>query len=304
MKTKAYPLPPSEHSRRTFLKQAGLLSAACLVAPSVLASPLAPQKKIGIQLFTLREVIRRDIQSILQKVAKAGYQEVETYGYSRRGHFWGIPSKNFGTLLKENNLTAPSGHYDLENYLLGKKPDDLKVYIEAANEIGSTYVTVPYLQEQSRRTADDFKRIAAKLNEGGEWCKNAGLKIAYHNHDFEFTSFNGVTGMDILLNETDKSLVDFELDLYWVLRSNQDALAMFKNHPGRFTMWHVKDMDKVNQDLNTEVGKGKVPFRQLFAKAKLSGLKHFFVEQETNYQPDEIGSIQTSLHYLRKELLK
>jgi sugar phosphate isomerase/epimerase len=150
---------------------------------------------------------------------------------------------------------------------------------------------------------DDYKRVAQKANEAGVLCKQAGLKLAYHNHDFEFIKFGNQTGYDILLQETDKKLVDFELDLYWVVRSGNDPLQLFKANPGRFKMWHVKDMDKSKVEWNTEIGEGSINFKAIFAEAKLSGMQHFFVEQETNYSPNPNGSIKTSLDYVSKQLI-
>ena len=134
-------------------------------------------------------------------------------------------------------------------------------------------------------------------------CKDAGLRLAYHNHDFEFQKQGETTGYQILLNETDKKLVDFELDLYWVVRSGNDPLKLFKENPGRFTMWHVKDMDKTNPALNAEVGTGSIDWKPIFAAAKLSGMKYFFVEHETNYKPNPIESVAASCDYIKKNIL-
>ncbi len=134
-------------------------------------------------------------------------------------------------------------------------------------------------------------------------CTDSGLKLAYHNHDFEFQKHDGVTGYEILLNETDKNLVCFELDLYWVVRSGNDPLQLFKENPGRFKMWHVKDMDKQNQALNTEVGSGLIDFKPFFAAAKQAGMVHFFVEQENNFAVNSFQSIKTSCDFISKKLL-
>ena len=290
------------NSRRTFIKQSALLAASVAVMPS-LACTSIEKKALGIQLWSVRDIIGKDVKSVIGKIAQIGYKEVETFGYSKKDGFWGLDAKAFKALLQENGLKSPSGHFDFDNYMQGKTTDQLKDYIEAANILGSEYITVPYLQAPVRKTADDFKKIAAKLNEAAQTCKSAGLKLAYHNHDFEFTQFGNTTGYEILLTETDKALVDFELDLYWVNRSNQDAVKIFKAHPGRFTMWHIKDMDKTNHDLNAEIGTGLVNFKPIFAEAKLAGVKHYIVEHEFNYKPDILGSIETSFNYVQKQLL-
>ncbi|TCC94488.1 twin-arginine translocation signal domain-containing protein [Pedobacter frigiditerrae] len=290
------------NSRRTFLKQTGLLAAGIAVAPSF-ACTLPKKHPIGLQLYSLRDVIKNDIKGIISKVAAIGYKEVETYGYSVKDGFWGLNAKAFNSLLKENSIKAPSGHYDLDNFMSGKGSDSLKSYIEAANIIGSEYITVPYLGDGIRKTVDDYKKLSEKLNEGARLCKASGLKFAYHNHDFEFSKFGDTTAYEIMLNNTDKNLVDFELDLYWAVRSNADPLALFKAHPGRFKMFHIKDIDKTNKNVNTEVGQGAVDFKAIFTGAKTAGVKHYFVEHEFNYKPDELGSIKTSFNYVNNELL-
>ncbi len=291
------------NTRRDFIKQSSLLAAGVAFIPSFACSMAASKHAVGLQLYSLRDIIGKDIKGIIEKVAAIGYKEVETYGYSAKGGFWGLDAKAFATLLKQNGLKSPSGHFEMDGYIGGKSSDGLKSYIEAANALDSEYVTVPWLDVSLRKTADDYKKIANKLNDAGNLCKAAGLKLAYHNHDFEFKKFNGITGFDIMLNETDKKLVDFELDLYWVARSGIDPLALFKANPKRFTMWHVKDMDKKNKDANTEIGEGDVNFKSIFANAKLAGVKHFFVEHETNYKPNELGSIKTSFDYVKNQLL-
>ncbi|MBB2145615.1 TIM barrel protein [Pedobacter sp. LMG 31464] len=290
------------NSRRDFIKQTGLLAAAVAITPSFVSAAVK-KHPVGLQLYSLRNIIGKDIKGIIEKVATIGYKEVETYGYSAKDGFWGLDAKAFASLLKQNGLKAPSGHYAMDNFIAGKNNDELKSYIEAANITGAEYVTVPYLGDSLRKTADDYKKVAAKLNEAALLCKASGLRLAYHNHNFEFTKFGDTTGYEILLSETDKNLVDFEMDLYWVVRSDVDPLSLFKTHQHRFTMWHIKDMDKTKHEVNTEVGQGAVDFKSIFTGAKMAGVKHYFVEHEFNYKPDELGSIKTSFNYVNTQLL-
>ena len=274
---------------------------AIALAPSLAFS--SKNKNIGLQLYTLRESFSSNVKKVVEQVAKAGFKEVETYGFSAKNGFFGTSAKEFKTILSANGLKSPSGHYDFGTFIKDGNPDVLKKAIEAANILENQYVTIPWLEESLRKSADDYKKIALKINQAAEICKESGLKLAYHNHAFEFTSFEGTTGYDILLGETDKKLVDFELDLYWVVRSGNDPLQLFKKNPGRFSMWHVKDMDQNNPDRNTEIGNGSIDFKSIFAEAKLSGVKHFFVEQETNYVPNPIESVKTSCQYVSKLLI-
>ena len=263
-------------NRRTFIKQSGLLATGLLINPSVF---LMKDKVVGLQLYSLREYIGKDVKGIIAKVAAAGYKDVETYGFDEKNQFFGLTPKAFLDLLKSNGLTTTSGHYNPNSFLYDKGTDELKYMIEGSAASNQQHFVIPYLTEDMRKSADDYKKLAEKLNVAAELCKASNLQLAYHNHDFEFKEFDGVKAYDILLKETDKELVDFELDLYWVVRSGNDPLELFAKHPGRFKLWHVKDMDKTNNKLNTEIGSGSIDYRKIFAKAKLAGAQHFFVEQ-------------------------
>jgi sugar phosphate isomerase/epimerase len=295
-------------SRKNFIKQATLLSTVLIVNPGcVTKTASTTSHKVGLQLYSLREQIEGDVEGVIQKVAKAGYKEVETYGYSDNNHFWGMKPADFNVLLKDNGLVSPSGHYDLGSYLSKEvSAEDLKraidEYTAAALAIGQQYIIIPALGPELRRSIEDYKYISERMNEIGEELKKSNLQLGYHNHDFEFEIHNGDTGYSILLSETDPQNVQLELDLYWVVRSGNDPITLFKNNPGRFSFWHVKDMDKANPELNTEVGSGSIDFKAIFQQAKLAGLKHIIVEQE-NFSMDPYTSIATSADYIKSSLL-
>ncbi|MCV9933381.1 sugar phosphate isomerase/epimerase [Flavobacterium sp. LS1R47] len=288
-------------SRRSFVINASMAAATVCLIPSFAFT--FNKKTIGLQLYTLRDELPKDVKGTLEKVAEAGYTEVELYGFSIKDKFWGLSAQELKKLLDANGLKAVSGHYGLGTYLSDGNTTELEVAIKAAKVLNSEYITVPWLDESLRKSADDYKRIASLLNKAGEMCKEAGLKLAYHNHDFEFKKYNGVTGYEILLKETDKNLVYFEMDLYWMAYSKNDPIELFKQNEGRFTMWHVKDMDKNNATLNAEIGSGSIDFKSIFAEAKRSGMKYLFVEQETNYKSNAIESIKTSCRFIEKELI-
>ena len=288
--------------RRDFLINGGLVLGALAIAPSFAFS--AKNKNIGLQLYSLRESFPKDVKGVLKQVAKAGFKEVETYGFSVKDGFFGTSAKDFKSILDDNGLKATSNHFDFNGYLESGSTESVKAYIETANILGSEYITVPWILPNLRGTnADDYKKLAFKVNQAATLCKASRLKLAYHNHDFEFEKFGSTNGYEILLNNTDKELVDFEMDLYWVVRSGNDPLQLFNKYPGRFTMWHVKDMDKTDPKLNTEIGKGVIDFKAIFAEAKLSGMKHFYIEHETNYYPNPMESVKTSCAYVKKHLL-
>jgi sugar phosphate isomerase/epimerase len=286
--------------RRDFVKQVGALAAIACVQPGLLlAAPVA--YKAGIQLYSLRDYIGQDPKGVLAKVAKAGYQEVETYGYSPEKLFWGLKPNELKAVLAGYGLTTPSGHYDLGSYLREGNEAQLDTTIAAAKACGQQYVIIPSLDEKLRATPADFKTLATKLNKAGARCKSAGLRLAYHNHDFEFKAVEGTMLYDVLLKETDPALVDFEMDIYWVVRAGQDPIKLMKDYPRRFPLWHIKDMDKAKPDLNTEVGSGSIDYRKIMAYARTAGLKHAIMEQE-NFSLDAYQSIRQSAAYMRKNL--
>ena len=288
------------NNRRNFLKTSGLLTAGLFINPSEL---LKTKRAAGIQLYTLRELIVKDPTSVINKVAIAGFKEVEMYGLSAEQRFFGLSVKDFASLLKQNNLKSPSGHYMPEKFLFENgSVDEVKKLCDVGQMMGHQYIVIPWMAEERRKTIDQYKRLAERINKAGEICKTANMQLAYHNHDFEFFDIKGQKGYDILLKETDANLVKMEMDIYWVISAGYNPVDLFKANPGRFPMLHVKDMDKINKKMNTEIGNGSIDFKKIFKVAKLAGVKHYYVEQENNYKPDILSSINTSSDYFRKRL--
>ncbi|HVW97264.1 MAG TPA: sugar phosphate isomerase/epimerase [Mucilaginibacter sp.] len=288
-------------TRRKFLTQAGLLSAGLMVAPRLLSAKPG-SKIVGLQLYSLRDQLPKDPKGVIAKVAAAGYKEVEPFGYSKQQGFWGMDAKTFSKVLKENGLTTPSGHFGLDEYFVHGKTNDLESYIEAANITGMTYVVVPSINGEVLKSADQFKMVAEKMNKAAEICKKSGLQLGYHNHNFEWRPVDGTTFYDTLLKETDPKLVHMEMDIFWVVRAGQDPVKIFEQHPGRFALCHIKDRDKKQTDLNTEIGKGSIDFKTILSHAKLAGLKHFIVEQENYINIDPFVSIAESAAYVKNVL--
>lgn len=274
-----------------------------LLSAATMGFTFKKQAVPGIQLYTLRDQLPGHVEEVLAKVASAGYKEVEVFGYSRENGFWGLKPEELKKLLDKYHLTTPSGHYGLDQLLNEGKFDDIDEAARVGKILGHQFITIPAISGRFRKSVEDFKNVAAKLNEAGARVKKAGLKLAYHNHDFEFKAIDGITLYEILLKETDPKLVDFEMDLYWMIKGEQNPLTWFANHPGRFKLFHVKDMDPNDPKLNTEVGTGKVPFKEIFAKADQAGIKHYLVEQE-NFKIDPFQSISTSIANLNKLLQK
>jgi sugar phosphate isomerase/epimerase len=290
------------NARRNFLKQSALLSTGLAMNPTAFFNK---QHLVGIQLYTLRDDIVKDVKGVIGKIATAGYREVETYGLSNDGQYFGLSVKEFAELLKSHNITSPSGHYTPSKMLFENGDgDDVKRLCDVGHTLGHQYIVIPYLDEPKRRTIDQYKALADRMNKAGEICKAANLQLGYHNHDFEFLQIEGQRGYDILMKETDQNLLKLELDLYWVIRAGLDPIELFKKQPGRFHLVHVKDMDKKDRTLNTEIGNGSIDFKPIIASEKLAGIKHYYLEQENNYVPDRTTSIQNSFSFIRKNLLK
>ena len=305
-------------TRRSFIRQSSLAAGALLMPRTNL---FASKQLIGLQLYTLRNEIFKsakagateeaaNIKTILEKVAAIGYTSVEAFGFNA-GKYFGLSVEDFANIIKQNNLKSPSGHYSLDAYLLKGDEDSLKMIIDAAKIMGHDFVTVPFLGDGLRKSADDYKQLSEKLNKAGEVVKGAGLKLAYHNHNFEFKDWgNGQIGFHIMLQETDPKLVSFEMDMYWVTRAGVKPEDLIKAHPGRFKMWHIKDMetkkdpstDLSQEQAFTEVGTGIINYKEIFKLKKLSGMEYFFVEQDQTKIP-VYESISKSYQNLKNNIL-
>ena len=290
----------NQTSRRKFLTQAGVITAAAMIAPKLLSAK--SEHIVGLQLYSLRDQLPKDVRGYIAKVAGAGYKEVEPFGYTKKNGFWGLDAKAFSNLLKQNGLSTPSAHFGMDQYFVEGKTDDLETYIEAANITGMSYVIIPSINGDVLKSADQFKQVAEKMNKAAEICKKSGLKLGYHNHNFEWKPIDGTTFYDVVLKETDPALVHMEMDIYWVVRAGQDPIKLFQQHPGRFALCHLKDMDKDNHNLNTEIGNGTIDFKKILSYKKLAGLQHFIVEQENYINIDPYISITESAAYVKNVL--
>ena len=288
-------------NRRSFIKSSAILAAGLVAAPNLYA---ADRKYIGLQLYTVRDAMEKDPKAALAKVASLGYTSVEGATYTGSQLFYNMSPADYAKTLKDNGLISPSSHYMLGESMdaKGTISNDWSKAVDDAAAVGIKYMVCAYLLDPERGSLDHYKATAEKFNKAAETCKKAGIQFCYHNHDFEFEAQNGKYPFDVLLEHTDKNLVKFELDLYWVNRAKQDPLALFTRHPGRFPLWHVKDMDKTPSKNITEVGNGTIDFKSIFKHAKQSGLDYFFVEQDI-CPGDPFDSIAKSISYVKKNLI-
>ncbi|WP_207534788.1 sugar phosphate isomerase/epimerase family protein [Desertivirga arenae] len=287
-------------NRRTFISGAIAAGLGLALSPALIAST-KKSKAAGLQLYTLRDLLKGDVREVISQVAKAGFKEVEVFGYNKQNGFWGLQPQELKGLLKQHRLSSPSGHYDLGRYIKSGKIEDLDETISVAKLMGHRYITIPYLAEDLRKTAENVKDLVSNINNAAIYIRDKGLKLAYHNHDFEFNTIGGKLLYQSLLEGTKPGLVDFEMDLYWVIRAGQDPLKWFRQYPGRFKMVHVKDMSKDNPKLNTEVGSGSIDFKHIFTEARLAGIDHYILEQE-NFDIDAYESIKRSCQYFLSNL--
>jgi len=257
-------------------------------------------KDLGIQLYTLRNQISENLEGTIEKVANIGYTWVEGFGYEN-GQILGKTPTEWQTILQNNGLNMPSMHAVTELTTEGGKQaimDAMRRAAEDAKTAGSDYLIYAYLQEEERQSMDDYKRHAENFNDFGEICKEVGLQFGYHNHDFEFKRFGEQIPYDYLLQNTDNSLVKFELDLYWITKAGEDPVAYFNKYPGMFPLWHVKDMEPGEEKFFAEVGQGTIDFQRIFEAGNTAGVKYYFVEQDQSRR-NPLESVEMSFKYLQ-----
>jgi sugar phosphate isomerase/epimerase len=290
--------------RRSFLAFAGALAAGRTLGrrggdtldrlvDSLGDAPVKKLRGIGVQLYTVRDEMKKDVAATLAHVAKIGYKEVELAGL-----FDKTPAE-FKKLLDDNGLRAPSAHMGIGT------PDEWAKSLDAAKTLGCEYVTVPWIDEKQRQSIDDYKKIAEGFNKAAEQANAAGLLFAYHNHDFELKPMGGEVPLDVIYASTDPKLVNFEMDIYWMVHGGADPLAFLKKHSGRIVMVHAKDATAAPDHKMVDVGKGTIPFKKILPgflddAPKNDKPKHVFVEHD---QPaDPWASITYSYNTLSKLL--
>jgi sugar phosphate isomerase/epimerase len=274
-------------SRRKFLQTTAFFAAGTLLSSRLVrAAANTRVSDIGIQLYTVRKEMLADPAGTLKQLAAIGFKELES-ARSEKGNYYGLGAKEIKKITGDLGMRLRSGHIHVDK--------DWKQSLEQATETGQEYIISAVLPSPGQ-TVDHYKQSAEAFNKLGEECKKAGLHFGYHNHDSEFDSENGQVLYDVLLKHTDPALVTMEMDLGWVVAAGHDPFQYFKQHPGRFPLWHLKDMDKV-QKKSVEFGKGQVDIKGLLQHAKQAGMKHFFLEQE-EYAHSAFESVRLDYDYL------
>jgi sugar phosphate isomerase/epimerase len=229
-----------------------------------------------------------DATGTLNKLGKIGYQEIES-AQSEKGNYYGLAPKEIKKLLKDQGMTLRSGHTHIDK--------NWQRSIDEAAEAGQEYIICSVLPSPGQTIAN-YQKSADMFSEAGEQCKKSGLLFGYHNHESEFETVDGQVLYDVLLDRVQPGLVNMELDLGWVIAAGKDPLAYFSKYPGRFPLWHLKDMNVVEKK-SVEFGKGTVDIIGLLKHASQSGMKFYFVEQE-EYSVNAFESMEYDYDYLVK----
>jgi sugar phosphate isomerase/epimerase len=260
----------------------------------------SPKPFGGLALYTVRDAMK-DARATLEKVAQAGYLNVESSGYNN-GKFYNLSPADFKSLLDEMKLTPISSHQGTVTF------ENIDQQIADLKTAGFKYFVVPVppmglfgFDNVNKRMMmkGGAKNLAEILDKLGEKCTAAGLQLLYHNHDFEFMKDpEGIVTIDYLLEHCNPKNVNFQMDLYWVTKAGADPVAYFNRYPGRFKIWHVKDMD--DQGRFAPVGNGKIDFKRILENKKLSGMEYYFVEQDACFNETALEAIVISHKGLEK----
>ena len=305
------------YNRRKFLQSSGALALGALVLSDKAAAGFFNKKPhaVGLQLFTFFNVIDDDVQGTLKKIAGIGYKEIES-AFSKKGGYYGMKPKEFAEYVKSIGMSWKSHHVLGAPFKMpagAKMPTDangnpikfppmrnlrenMQELIDEVAEGGVEYLVCANTPTD---TMDELKQSIETLNKAGEACRKAGVKFCYHNHDMEFKEVEGQVPYHMLLSQTSADTMKMELDLCWVTKAGIDPVELFKQHPGRFPLWHVKDLDKDKQG-PAPVGEGIIDFKRIFDNASTAGMQHFFVEHDMPADP--YASITTSITNLKKIL--
>ena len=258
------------------------------------------RKEIGIQLYTLRNEIKKDVEGTIKAVADAGYKQVECYGFPN--------ADPMIKAAKENGLAVNSTHFDWDSVV---NPDQKGVkpfgeILDKANEVGIKHLVVPYLADKNRKTLDDYKVLCERCNKGAEQAKKAGVQLAYHNHAFEFKPMEGgKTGYETMIEEFSPDM-QFEVDVFWIQVGGKDPVEMIRKLKGRVSQLHLKDLNKsvktpkfggIPKEAFEELGDGVIDMEPIIEVAKEAGVKICHVEQD--HSPHPIKSVQQSIAHLK-----
>ena len=284
-----------DYKRREFIKIGGNLAAGLMLAPVAKNFMYNDSddklKEFGIQLWTVKKALAEDPKGVLKQLSADGYKLIESF-QGNKGIFWGMSNTEFKKYMDELGMTIISSHCNTGQ--------DFEMRANEAAAIGMKYLLNPFVPVQ--KTVDDYKKIADQFNKNGEICKKAGIRFGYHNHNHDFKMIDNQVPMDIYLQNTDPALVDFEMDIYWVVTAKQDPEAWLKKYNNRFRLCHIKDRTKgaTVDDASCILGQGSIDFPKILKIAKKHGVHYYIVEQEKYDNTTEMDAANADAEYLKK----
>ena len=307
-------------SRREFLRlsAAGTVGAMVLVNYSCKTKGTAAMENeavdpktfgVGLQLYTIRDAMDTDVPGSLKKVSDMGYKYLELANYAD-GKFYGYEPVEFRKMVEDLGMEILSSHTEVEAE--GITLGNAQQMAEDHAKLGVKYCVQPWIVEEARTTIASYQKMAADWNQVGEIMKENGIKFGYHNHNFEFDVVEGeIPYFDVFMVELDKDLVTLEIDLFWAKKAGQDPIEIFNRYPGRFELFHLKDMFTHEEPFFTTggvedfapVGAGVIDFRKILEAKEIAGMKYMIVEQDRCKEGDMFDHIQTSISNLTTKIL-
>ena len=297
-------------NRRGFIRTTGASTLGIFALGQAGLSACSADRKsfgVGLQLYTIRDAMTEDTPGSLKKISDLGYRNLELADYAE-GKFYGYTPKDFRTMVEDLGMVVLSSHTKVEAE--GITLDNAKAMAEAHAELGAKYCVQPWVEEVDRNI-ESYKKMVADWNEVGSIMKDVGIQFGYHNHNFEFDTLDGIVPYyDIFMAELDAELVTMEIDLFWVTKAGQDPVEMFNKYPGRFQLFHLKDMrtqeapfyDVIKDDISS-VGDGIIDFKRILAAKDVAGMKYHFVEDDNQGNGKPFQAIESSIHNLTTDIL-
>jgi len=307
------------HSRRNFLRVSatGAVGALALsqyaakAEAAPLAQPSADPKSFGIalQLYTIRDAMALNVPGSLRQVSDIGYKYLELAGYAN-GKFYNYEPSEFKKLVNAFDMEILSSHTQVEDK--GITLENAKKMAEDHAKLGVKYCIQPWVVPEARTTISSYRNMVAEWNKVGGIMKEYGIQFGYHNHNFEFATVEGkIPFFDIFMTELDKDLVTMELDLFWTTKAGQNPIELVKKYPGRFQLFHMKDMFTKEAPFYTTdgvtdfapVGAGVIDFKEILAAKDIAGMKYMVVEQDSTKDGKPFDAIKTSITNLTTKIL-
>ena len=296
-------------SRRNFLKSSAAVVVGGLVTNQLITSctPAAPKTKVGLQLYSVRDAMKADVKGTLKKIADMGYSTLEAADYNA-GLVYGMAPKEFKKIAEDLGMVVLSSHTQVE--AAGITVDNAKKMADDHAELGVKYCVQPWVNEVDRNV-ESYKKMVGDWNKVGKIMKEVGIQFGYHNHNFEFKSIDGIVPYyDIYMKELDPNLVTMEIDLFWASKAGQDPVEMFKKYPGRFQLFHMKDMhtkqapffDVIKDDISS-VGAGVIDFKSILKAKDIAGMKYMFVEDDNQGNGKPFEALEISINNLTTKIL-